>query len=104
MKLRELTSLMAFYKTMHPRTQPHELLKIGGFKIAGLEGTESLKPSFVRRGDHRLAWHKIYDGVCTCCQWQSDPKLQDDAKATKRQKIVAQHGIHARLAKRQVLA
>lgn len=92
LEIRDLVRLMAYYKTMNADVAGHELLKMGGFKINGLDGTDAAKLTCLCRGDHRLATHKVYGAICTCGTWFQD-QAHDKAKA------LAQHSIHARLSK-----
>jgi hypothetical protein len=87
MTLSELLALMAFYKQTQPTVRTGELLKIAGFKIAGLAGTTLAKLTSL---GHRFAWHEdIQAGICTCGKWRTE-------KWWSRELSMAQQQMHAR--------
>lgn len=85
--LAELLSLMAFYKQVRPEVLALDLLKYGGFKIAGLRDTQQASVASL---GHRLAWNeKLGYGLCTCGKWQAEEDWAYEMAQT-------QHTMHKR--------
>lgn len=85
----ELLDIMYFYKQMQPDVQPARLLKISGFKIAGLRG--DFQGDLASLG-HRLAWNdKLGFGLCTCGKWKGDNGWPEEM-------TTIQHTMHKRRA------
>jgi len=78
---------MSFYRAMHRDVATGYLLKIAGFKIAGLAGSVLAKLESL---GHRFAWNEeIHYGVCTCGCWETEPHWTYELGQ-------AQHQMHVR--------
>jgi hypothetical protein len=87
----ELLKIMSFYSAMQPGTRTPDLLKMSGFKIAGLRGIKAGPEAKTQTKDHKLAWNESLGfGICTCFRWVGETWTHDIT--------AAQHKTHARKA------
>ena len=85
--------MMFWIRAVQPRIPTPTLLKMAGFRIAGLQGRK--RPLSQSHG-HLLAWNPTFKwAICLCGRWELTDKLERTEEFAE-EFAVAQHASHKR--------